>query len=391
MNEKKILHLDMDAFFASVEQAANPHLKGKALIVGGRANRKRTVVCAASYEAKRLGVDSGMSCQEAFRLCPQAEFVAADSEKYLYVSSKIFKLLKNYSPQIEQASVDEFYLDVTGMHKIFGSYVNLALEIKDRIKRKFHITGSIGISINRLMSKIASKLYKPDGLTILEKEDIANVLADLPVEKIPGIGRSLTERLNRFSIFSFAELQKQSLEFFLEKFGKAGLWMYALVSLEEDQEQISWLDQEQGLPKSIGHSYTLTHNIYQRQEIEAWIRLLCEMVGFRLRRILLESNTLHLFLKKPNLAVIAKEKNFKSPTNDPDILCQRALFILDKLEIKNISVRALGVTARDLSPAANIFLFADQRKRAQVLRTQDKINEKFGDWTLYPAGISLIR
>lgn len=391
MREKRILHLDMDAFFASIEQAANPRLKGLPLIVGGRMDRKRTVVCAASYEAKRFGIDSGMSCKEAFRLCPEAEFVVADSSKYLYVSSEIFKLLQNYSPQVEQASVDEFYLDITGCDKFFGTYFNLAMDIKEKIKENFDITGSIGITINRLIAKIASKLKKPDGLVILEKKDIDKVLADLPIEKIPGIGKSLTEHLHNLSIFSFKDLQKYPEDFFAEKFGKIGLWIYRAAHPQQDEADISFFVQKESIPKSVGHSYTLPKNIYTSQEIEAWINLLCEMVGFRLRRNNLASTTVHVYLRKPNLEFMGKEKNFKEPTNDSQVLFRRVLFILDKLNFRNNAVRALGVTARNLTQAAYNCLFTYQEKRNKVLKAQDKINERFGDWTLYPASICTIK
>jgi len=382
----------MDAFFASVEQAVNPRLRGKPLIVGGRADRRRTVVCAASYEAKRLGIDSGMSAHGAFRICPYAEFVTADSAKYIYISSRIAQLLQRYSPQVEQASVDEFYLDVSGEDKRFGSYLELGMDIKQTIKRHFGITGSIGISINRLMSKIASKLEKPDGMVIIEENDIQRVLRDLPVQKIPGIGARLTEHLNKLSIFTFSDMQNVPEKFLVQRFGKIGQWMYAVAHPEiAQEEQIHYCNKEKLLPKSVGHSYTLPNDIYARPEIEGWLRLLCEMVGVRLRRHKLESSILHVYVRKPNFECISREKNFKDYTNDSGMLYQRAIFIMDTLKVRNTAVRALGVTARNVSPAAGTFLFHDQKKRDQMLNAQDRINERFGDWTVYPASIFGIR
>jgi Nucleotidyltransferase/DNA polymerase involved in DNA repair len=306
---RRILHIDMDAFFASVEQAANPGLRGKPLIVGGRPDRKRTVVCAASYEAKRLGIDSGMSAQEAFRICPQAVFVAADSAKYLYVSGRISDMLRYYSPQLEQASIDEFYLDVTGCDARFGSYLELGMHIKNAISAQFHITGSVGISINRLMSKIASKLKKPDGMLILDEPDIPIVLADLPVGKIPGIGSRLTRRLHELSVFSFADLRKFPRDLLAEKFGKIGMWMYGVAHPQcVDEEEIQRYDQPESPPKSVGHSYTVPHNLYSRQEVEAWLRLLSEMVAARLRRYGREARIVHVYLRKPDMESVGQEK-----------------------------------------------------------------------------------
>ncbi|MFH1062308.1 MAG: DNA polymerase IV [Candidatus Omnitrophota bacterium] len=389
--ESKILHIDMDAFFASVEQAHNPRLKGKPLIVGGRADKQRTVVCAASYEAKALGINSGMSAQEALRICPYAEFVAADSAKYVYVSNQIAEMLKSYSPQVEQASVDEFYLDITGLDKMFSSYLELGMQIKHAIQKRFSITGSVGISVNRLMSKIASKLKKPDGMLILEIEDIAFGLKDLPIQKIPGIGRSLTDRLNNLSIFTFADLQKFSADFFQQRFGRVGLWMYAVAHPEfADEDQIEWINQKPKAPKSIGHSYTLTNNIYARHEVEAWLQLLSEMVSFRLRKHKLEANTVHVYLRKPDMKFISGEKNFKEYSNDSNHLFKRALFLLDKLKAGNVEVRALGLSVKNLLPATGNFLLADAQKRFRICNAQDEINQKFGDWTVYPASICSI-
>ncbi|MCK5426819.1 MAG: DNA polymerase IV, partial [Thermodesulfovibrionia bacterium] len=379
--------IDMDAFFASIEQACNPRLKGKPLIVGGREDNQRTVVCASSYEAKRLGINSGMSCHEAFRICPYAEFVPADSAKYLYVSNRIFEILKEYSPQVEQASVDEFYLEVTGEDRRFGSYELLAREIKSRIKQSLGITGSIGISINRLMSKVASKLKKPDGFVHLERKQISKVLAVLPVEKIPGIGKKLAQRLEDIGVYLFSDLEQQSQDFLCKQFGKVGLWMYSVANPNEDAQDISWYCQEPARPKSVGHSYTLPHDIYSRTEVDAWIRLLCEMVGTRLRRLDLDATTVHIYVRKPDMAFIGKEKNFKDSTHDSEVLFRRALFILNSIYPTRSAIRAIGIIARNLTQPSmgNLFLF--QQKREQVVRAQDDINNRFGDWTIYPAQI----
>jgi DNA polymerase-4 len=266
------------------------------------------------------------------------------------------------------------------------------MHIKNNIKSSFDITGSIGISVNRLMSKIASKLKKPDGMVIMQAQDIDFFLKNLPVEKIPGIGRRLTERLNIYSVFSYSDMQKIPEAFYLDKFGKIGLWMFSVAHPELfTEEDIHWFNQDKEKPKSVGHSYTLPHNIYARHEVEAWLRLLCEMVGFRLRRYKLESSILHVYLRKPDLTFIAKEKNFKEFTNDSGDLFKRALFVLDKLKARDISIRALGVTARGLGAYSSAFLFSEQQRRKQLFNAQDNINNRYGDWTLHPASILSIR
>ncbi|MDP3142556.1 MAG: DNA polymerase IV, partial [Candidatus Omnitrophota bacterium] len=202
------MHIDMDAFFASVEQAINPTLKGKPLIVGSRDNQYHTVVCAASYEAKAFGISSGMPTAQAFKLCPQAQFVAADSAKYSYTSRKIYELLQNFSPGIEYASIDEFVLNPDGLELMFGAPEIMAHKIKDNIKQEFNLTCSVGIAQTRILAKLASKLNKPDGLMAIKEKGLLGVLENTPVEKLCGVGPAFKVRLNNLGVFNCLELLK---------------------------------------------------------------------------------------------------------------------------------------------------------------------------------------
>ena len=179
-----IVHIDMDAFFASIEQAINPRLKDKPLIVGSRGSKMHTVVCAASYAAKRLGIHSGMSSRDAFNICPDLEFVTADQSKYIWTSSEIFKLLETYNLPLNYASIDEFQIDVAG-HK---NPVSLGKEIKQQIYANFNITASIGIADTWLLAKLASKLDKPDGLTLINEDNFKQVLSKASLDKLCGMG-----------------------------------------------------------------------------------------------------------------------------------------------------------------------------------------------------------
>ncbi len=386
---KVILHIDMDAFFASVEQASNPKLKGKPLIVGGRGQKERTVVTACSYEAKAYGIESGMSCVEAFRLCPRAEFVVADSSKYLYASDFIFGLLKNYSPNVEAASVDEFYLDITGLETRFGSYEKIGILIKDEIKNSLGITGSVGISETRLFSKIASKLKKPDGLYIMWKKDIKDALRDLPIQKIPGIGKALQKKLNELNVFKFSDLSRHKRHLYYDRFGKVGLWIHD-ISRGEDADWVSFWGERTGQPKSIGHSYTLPHNIYELNVIRAWIRMLSEMVATRLRRESLEAKTVHLFIRKPDFGFLSKQKSFEEATSDGGLIFERALLILKMILPERISIRALGLSVSGLNAHLDSYLFENDAKKGRIFKNMDFINDKFGEWSIYPASISFI-
>ncbi|MFH0827783.1 MAG: DNA polymerase IV, partial [Candidatus Omnitrophota bacterium] len=384
---KIILHIDMDAFFASVEQAANPIYRGKPLLVGSRGRKLNTVVAACSYEAKAFGIHSGMPTKAAFRLCPWADFVPADSAKYIYTSDRIEEILKEYSGQMERASIDEFYLDLSQLG-ISGA-VKAAEEIKSRIKTDFSITASVGIAPVKIIAKIAAKAKKPDGLLVLEGKNVLGFLDGLAVEKVPGIGPRLTEHLNNMSIFTCGQLRAAGPEILLRRFGKVGLWM-SQVSLGQDNEEVGYWQDKELPPKSISHSYTLEQEIFRGEELEAWIRMFSEMVAFRLRGEKLESRVSGLFLKGKE-AILSREKNFQSLTADPQRIYERNILILKSFRLNNFSVRALGVSASGLVPAQELYLFESERKRNSLLAAVDKINERLGDWSIYPATVSNIK
>ena len=388
MASNVILHIDMDAFFASVEQAANPSYRGKPIIVGSRGKKYNTVVAACSYEAKEYGIQSGMPTAAAFDLCPQALFVAADSAKYMYTSDAIFELLKNYSDKMERASIDEFYLDLSkeGFEKAKAA----ACKIKKNIKRSFNVTGSIGIAPAKIIAKIAAKARKPDGLLVLEKEDeVLGFLKGLPVEKVPGIGPHIKQYLNDMSIFTCGELANTSLEVLAGRFGKLGLWLYE-VSRGRDASDVPYWYEPDEPPKSVSHSYTLGYELCRRDDLEAWILMLSEMVAYRLRKDRLEARTVCLYLKDRFL-LLSREKKFSSQTSDALQIYKRALVILESFGLKNFRVRSLGVSTSCLCTKEDLYLFNQDRERNQLISALDKINERFGEWSIYPARIKQVR
>ncbi len=387
MDSRIILHLDLDAFFASVEQAANPIYRGKPLLVGSRGRKFNTVVAACSYEAKAFGICSGMPTRAAFRLCPWASFVPADSAKYIYTSDRIEKILRSYSDQMERASIDEFYLDLS--YRGVSGAVKAAQEIKCRIKDCFSITASVGIAPVKIIAKIAAKAKKPDGLLVLEEKDVQDFLERLAVEKVPGIGPQLKNQLNSMSIFTCGQLKRADPAVLLGRFGKTGLWMFN-VSRGQDNEEVRYWQEEEALPKSIGHSYTLEQDIFRREELEIWIRMLSDMVAFRLRKEKLESRISSLYLKSRD-AIISREKNFQSATADSHRLYKRNLLLLESFRLKNYSVRSLGVSVRGLVPVQEFYLFESDRKRNSLLAAMDKINQRLGDWSIYPAALTGVK
>ncbi len=374
------MHIDMDAFFASIEQAVNPRLKGKPLIVGSRGNKMHTVVCAASYEAKGLGIDSGTPTAEAFRLCPGLEFVVSDQSKYIWTSEQVFEMLKGYGFETNYASIDEFQLDIAGL----SAPETLARDIQEKIHAKFDISASIGIAKNCLLAKLASKIDKPKGLVALNENNLKQVLTDTPAGRLCGIGASTQLLFEGLGIKTCLDLYLKSPQFLRAYLGKNGLNLYAgLHSNERLQPQ-----QNDEKPKSIGHSYTLSRASQTLGFIRAWIRLLAEMVARRLRGRGLAARTVHLWLSGPEIGNFGSQKTFTEATNEADIIFLRAAGIMAKTGPKTPKIRALGVTCGNLSAVSYRAFLPQDKKKESLTKALDLINGRYGDWSIYPAIIT---
>ncbi len=367
-----ILHIDMDAFFASIEQAINPRLKGKPLIIGSRANKMHTVVCAASYGAKALGIHSGMSSKEAFAICPSLEFVAADQSKYIWTSEQIFGLLKAYNLPLNYASIDEFQLDLAGCL----DPVSLGKEIKEKIYTNFKITASIGIARNWLLAKLASKLNKPDGLTVINDLNFEQVLRKAALDKLCGMGGKNGAIFMNQGLKTCWDLYLNLPAFFDEKQGDGSLNSKRTVP---------------EIPKSISHSYTLPRAQVNPQVIYAWVRLLSEMAATRLRQQNLVSATAHLYLAGPEIGNFGAQKTYQAPTNDGYEIYQRAIKVMAKSSLKNPRIRAIGVTCSSLSRGIYQPLFKEEIRREELIQALDRINNRFGEGSIYPAITVLTR
>jgi len=378
-----ILHIDMDAFFASIEQAINPRLRGKPLIVGSRGNRLHTVVCAASYEAKAFGIDSGMSTKEAFLLCPQAEFIAADQGKYIWTSEQIFRLLGDYGLPAIYSSIDEFQMDITGCAEPLA----LARDIQDKIRQAFNIGASIGVAKNWLLAKLASKINKPNGIAILNNQNSESVLAGILVSKLCGIGLATQEVMESLGIKTCLDLYRKSSQYLECYLGKNGVNLYLALHSNDRFDS----DKKYEPIKSVGHSYTLARPSQNRGFIRGWIRLLSEMVGHRLRDKNLAAKTIHLWLSGPEIRHFGKQATYKEPTDDGLEIYLTAMKIIKSTWPQMPQIRGLGVTARGLFSAENLLLLKEDIKRRDLIVALDSINHKFGEWSIYPAEISLAK
>jgi len=360
-----ILHVDMDAFFASIEQAINPRLKGKPLIVGSRGTKMHTVVCAASYEAKRLGIHSGMPSRDAFNICPSLEFVVADQAKYIWTSEQIFELLKGFSLPLNYASIDEFQMDLSGIE----NPVSLGNEIRMQIYANFNITASVGIAKNWLLAKLASKLNKPDGLTLINDENFESTLRKTPLNKLCGMGGKTGQIFMAQGLKTCWDLYLNLPGFINNNPGK-----FAENPGKSDE-----------LPKSISHSYTLPKFETNPQVIQAWIRLLSEMVGVRLRQQSLVCKTVNLYVSGPEIGGFGAQKTSQIATNDSYEIYSKCLKIMAKMPLKRPKIRALGVSASSLNQADSSLLLIEEKRRESLIRAFDRINSRFGEGAIYPA------
>jgi len=378
-----IAHIDMDAFFASIEQAINPRLKGKPLIVGSRSNKLHTVVCAASYEAKNLGIGSGMSTQEAMKLCPDLEFVPAQQGRYIWTSEQIFQMLKGYGFEVMYASIDEFQMDIGDDSDGLG----LAKTIQRQIQETFNISASIGIAKNWLLAKLASKLNKPNGILLLNENNLEEVLGKVPVEKLCGIGKSSQAILYNLGIKTCLDLYQKTGDFLQRIFGKGGINLYISLHSTDRFDTQNF----QPNPKSIGHSYTLPWASKTPGFIKAWIRLLSEMVAQRLRQKNLVSQTVHLWLSMPETANFSAQKTFQQASNDGHEIYHRCLKIMAGIGQRTPKIRALGVSCSNLSVNNYPPLFKEQKRREELIKAMDKINNRYGDGSIYPAVVTITR
>lgn len=374
--ERKIIHIDMDAFYASVEQEDNPSLKGKPVIVGGDPE-KRGVVSAASYEARVYGVHSAMPTAQARKLCPQGIFLPVRMERYREVSDKIYKILSDFTPLVEPLSLDESFLDVTGSEKLFGPALEMAKEIKKRIFETTGLTASAGIAPNKFLAKIASDLGKPDGLVEIKPEKVQEFLRDLPISKLWGVGKSTEEILKEMGILRVGQLATYPVELIERKLGKFGLELLALARGEDDR-----LVTPQSEPKSISQEETFTPDLREREVMEKVLLDQSEQVGWELRKKMLKGYTVQLKVRYPDFSLVTRSVTLPSPTDQGIEIYQAAIKLLDKTEVQRKRARLLGVGISNLrhhdDPEQLSLFDSKRRKVAGSTAAVDQIWDKFG-------------
>lgn len=376
MNGPFIMHIDMNAFFASIEQRDNPGLRGKPIAVTGAA--KRTVVTTASYEAREYGVKTGMNRYEAKRVCPQLIFVTGDNGKYIDASVKILDILKDFSPKVEACSIDEAFLDIKGINT--PSPEDLASRIKGRIMDEIGLTCSVGIAPNKLLAKLASDMKKPDGLVVIREEDVAPILEDLPVRELCGIGPRLTVHLGGLGITTCGQLGRFPASVLRERFGIIGERLKDMGRGIDPSPVIPAGEEERA--KSVGHSMTLPQDISDKAVLKGYILKLSEMVGARARAHGLKGRKVTLTLRYADFYTFTRQRTLSMHTNDTRVIYNLAVEIMESLRLKS-SVRLVGVSISGLAEnCPQMELFDEGRRREALLKAVDFINSHFGEFTL---------
>lgn len=346
---RKIIHVDMDAFYASVEQRDHPEYRGKPIIVGG-SPKSRGVVCTASYEARVFGVHSAMSCAQAYRQCPQGIFVRPRFEAYKAVSQQIQQIFYAFTDLVEPLSLDEAYLDVTQNKVGEASATRIAQEIRRRIRAETGLTASAGVAPNKFLAKLASEAHKPDGLTVIRPEKIEGFLLDLPVRKIHGIGKATEARMLELGIERVRDLLAFPEATLAQHFGKSGHWYYQLARGQDNRPVRPRIER-----KSIGSEETFAQDVLDVQWLEQKLWSLCEdvMRDVKTKRFLARTATVKLTYS--DFEKITRSKTVDHPLEGTDALWQLArVLLLEHTQVGARKVRLLGVSVSHPQTAAPV-------------------------------------
>jgi DNA polymerase-4 len=385
-----IIHLDLDAFFASVEQRDNPAYRGKPLITGGISggggNLNRGVVHAASYEARKYGVHAGMSIWEARQKCPQGIFISSRISKYLEASKIFFQIGSNYSPLVEPLGIDELFLDVSGCESLFGSIEVIGRKIKERVYGELGLKVSVGIAENKFLAKIATNLGKPDGFYIIYFKDRQKILYPLPISALWGIGKKTEELLKKSGIYQVEQLAKMPDSILDNLLGKNGKKI-KLLAQGIDESPVTPPSEA----KSIGRETTFPTNITEKAILLKELLKISQAVGYTARKEGYKGRTITLKIRFHNFTTFNKSKTLENSTHLDDIIFKTILELLNKVKLKKSGVRLLGIRLSNLSPEDKRnqlkFVRDKEDKLEQLSQSLDKIREKFGSKAITRASL----
>jgi DNA polymerase-4 len=381
--ELTILHVDMDAFYASVEQRDRPELRGKPVIVGGTG--PRGVVSAASYEARRFGVHSAMPTAVARRLCPRGTFLPPRGDHYARVGRQIRQILLTFTPLVEPLSLDEAFLDVRGCEGLFGPAPRIARQIKDRVRAETDLPASVGVAPNKFLAKLAGDLGKPDGLVVLAPEQVAGFLAPLPVGRLWGVGARGEQRLHALGIRTVGDLAARSERVLVDYFGEAGRHLWQLAHGRDDRPVVP--DRQ---AKSISTETTFPRDIADRGVLRAWLLDLVDELGGRLRQEGVRARSVELKLRSSDFRTYNRSQSLAEPTDVTDVLWRTARELFERaVTAELLPLRLLGVGASRLTrePTVQGTLFDEGagERQAALDRAVDAIRAQFGPSAVHRA------
>jgi DNA polymerase IV len=381
---KTIFHVDMDAFFVSVEELFDPSLIGKPVVVGGKSN-ERGVVSAASYAARKFGVHSAMPLRTAYQLCPQAIFVEGHRERYTEYSAKVRHILESFTPLMQMASIDEAYLDMTGTARLHGPPLRAAHLLHQAIKERTKLNSSIGIATSRLVAKVSSDQAKPNGVLWVVPGSEAGFLAHLEVRKIPGIGKAAEKALHTYGIRKVGDMAHLDEAFLRQKFGQWGL---AMAGKAKGLDAGGWFDSAIGEtedPKSVSHEHTFSEDTRDQEQLESTLAHLSEKVGRRLREYGLHARTVQLKLRFEDFTTITRAQSLSEATQlDIDLVeTSRKLFRDNWKTGKKVRLLGVNTSGFEKEEAQPNLLDGGRHERwKHALEAADKMRDKFGDSAL---------
>lgn len=380
-----LFHLDLDTFFISVERILDPSLEGKPVIVGGdpqvsinRESRGRGVVAACSYEAREYGLHSAMPIRKAYQLCPNGIYLHGHYKEYVRFSHAVRNILERYAPQLEQASIDEFYLDFTGCERIYGHPYFFASRLQAEIKRELRLPSSIGIASNKFVAKVASDYAKPEGITYVCPGQEAEFFSPLPVETMPGVGKVTQRELNARGFYTIGQIANTSSEYFQIAFGKWGKAIHDHALGKGTEYLIPHGGKRE--QKSIGHETTYGTDTPDKKVVEATLFELVEDVCNTLRENNWMAKTVSIKLRYSDFVTLARAKTLDKPTNDDKIVYETAVQLFRNACTRRVSVRLIGVHLTNFCEFSEqeILFSTIEDKRQKLLKSIDRIRAKYG-------------
>jgi nucleotidyltransferase/DNA polymerase involved in DNA repair len=378
-NPRVIAHIDMDAFFAAIEQRDHPALLGRPVVVGAdpKGGRGRGVVSTCSYEARRYGIHSAMPISMAYRRCPRAVFLPVDMRKYSAVSREVFQILNDFTPDVEPVSIDEAFLDITGSYHLFGSALDTCRTMKERIRTELRLSASVGIAPTKMVAKIASDYSKPDGLLEITPLKMFEFLWPLPVERMWGVGAETRKGLNKLGVKTIGDVANTPEALLCEHFGARGRHLHALARGVDEREVRR--DDEM---KSVSHEHTFETDTAEKRQIYDVLSVLSEKVSRRLRRHGLKGRTVTLKVRLKDFRTFTRDHTFPERTNFFEPIYKTSRMLFDAFHQEGFQYRLVGVRAAHFhDPYVRDGLFDDPKaeKMERMYKAIDTIKDKFGD------------